>query len=118
MYVYLVKPSLAIINNPIGAKTIQTKIKVDIKLLANEKTGFKNKSGTKNDNIKIDTDLKKKNSQTVTITDLPDKIGFGNGVTVLRTGIRLKNGEHVPCVFAVFDNDTDVTMAKVKASCQ
>lgn len=64
--------------------------------------------------ISIHPELKKSDGTTVTIDDLPDDTKYGNGVTCLGTGLMLKNGEKIPCVIAVFEDDVGISCTDVE----
>ena len=64
--------------------------------------------------LSIHTQCKKKDGSVITVDDLPDNMGFGNGITCLGGGLMLKSGEKVPCVIAIFEDDVGITCDDVE----
>ena len=80
---------------------------------------IKNKKRAETSRIIIHPDVKKQNGQPVTLNDIIDSIGFGNGVTT--TQLKLKNGEKIPVVYCVFPHGSEGAvnskLAQLKGIC-
>lgn len=92
---------------------------ISTKIPLGQIAGKENMEASKQDTIIIDPLLKKKDGTPVTRNDLPDSLnnrGFGNGITALGKGLRIKNGEHIPVVFFVFENAVGITLDQLRTA--
>ena len=82
----------------------------------NEKT---RKKRTEQPVIIIHQDIKKKDGKKLSLNDIEDSTGFGNGCTV--TQLTIKTGEKVPCCFVVFPHARktaiEAKLTKLKSIC-